>query len=235
MICLLVMTDGRVDYLRDTIASFDAMAVPQRIVTRRVLHNDSPDPDFGAWLAHTYPGFEIVPSWKALQGQRSGFTGAIRSAWSHLRHSPGPERFVFHLEEDFTFNKAVPLDVMAWVLDEHPEVAQMALRRQPWSDTEKAAGGVVETAPWEYQDRSDAEPERWIAEWLEQRLFWTTNPSLYRMGLIDHDDWPDVEHSEGIFTHHLLEDPDLRFGYWGARDSGEWVTHIGHRRTGGGY
>lgn len=40
---------------------------------------------------------------------------------------------------------------------------------------------------------------------------------------------------EGVFTHQLLVDPAVRFGYWGPRASGEWCTHIGHERVGHGY
>lgn len=231
MITLLVMTDGRPEYLHRTIASFDAMAVPGNLVTRRIIHNDSPDPAFAAWLAHTYEGFEIVQSWKSIQGERSGFGGAIRSAWSHLRAFPGDERFVFHLEEDFLFNRQVPLDEFARVLDEKRHLAQMALRRQPWNPVERAAGGVVELNPHDYVQANDLKG----AVWLEHRLFWTTNPSLYRMALLADHEWPEGEDSEGMFTIHLREDLGLRFAYWGARDSGEHVHHIGHHKTGTGY
>lgn len=235
MITLLAMTDGRPEYLHETIASFDAMAHPGNLVTRRIIHNDCPDPAFADWLAHTYSGFEIVPSWQSLQGKRSGFTGAIRSAWSHLRAFPGTERFILHLEEDFTFNRPVPLDDMAEVLDAQPQLAQLALRRQPWSDTERQAGGVVELNPGEYLERQTQLADGRPVAWLEHRLFWTTNVSLYRMSLMADQDWPDVEHSEGMFTIQLREDPALRFAYWGARNSGEAITHIGHRRSGTGY
>ena len=48
-----------------------------------------------------------------------------------------------------------------------------ALRRQPWNDTEKAAGGVVEANPKAYTDRVEGR-----IHWLEHRQFWTTNVSL---------------------------------------------------------
>ena len=70
--------------------------------------------------------------------------------------------------------------------------------------------------------------------WLEHRRFFTTNPSLYRRSLC-WTGWPDTDHSEGAFTTQLLEDPELRFAYWGSRNSGEWCEHIGHERAGTGY
>jgi hypothetical protein len=119
---------------------------------------------------------------------------------------------------------------MALVLDHHPDLVQLALRRQPWNPEEQAAGGIVEQHPDDYTERE------WRGHrWLAHRRFFTTNPSLYRTDLIRTEEWPDVEHSEGMFTHQLLADPLVSFGFWGARDSGEWCTHIGHQRVGTGY
>ncbi len=42
-----------------------------------------------------------------------------------------------------------------------------------------------------------------------------------------------MDRSEGVFTHRLLADVDVRFGYWGRLDDGPWVTHIGDDRAGG--
>lgn len=224
MIVLLVMTDGRRDCIEQTIASARENLLGN--ITRRIIHDDSGDPAYRLWLGAWFPEFEIVST-----GQRSGFGGAIQSAWRHLRVFPGNERFVAHLEDDFTFNRPVPLDAMADVLQMLPHLQQMALRRQPWNDDERAAGGIVEQHPDDYTEHA------WESKghaWLEHRRFFTTNPSLYRMSLTANV-WPNGAHSEGVFTHELLANPDIRFGFWGARDSGEAVTHIGNERVGVGY
>jgi hypothetical protein len=124
---------------------------------------------------------------------------------------------------------------MADILDLHPEIVQLALRRQPWNRTEIDAGGVVEVNPEAYVDAAGRVDGR-MQQWLEHRLFWTTNPSLFQRDLLNQFEWPMVEHSEGIFTRQVLADsPINRFGYWGDRDSGEWVRHIGEHRVGTGY
>lgn len=218
MILLLVMTDGRAVCLERTIpAAEEALSGP---ISRRLIHDDSGDPDYRAWLCATFPGFEVVGT-----EQRAGFAGAIRSAWAHVR----AERFVFHLEDDFVITRPVDLLAMAGVLDERPELVQLALRRQPWNDTERDAGGIIECRPDAYDERRTS-----AAAWLEHRLFFTTNPSLYRSALCARE-WPPGQFSEGRFTHELLEDPDVRFGFWGRRESGEWCEHIGHERVGMGY
>jgi hypothetical protein len=220
VITLLVMTDGRKDCLLETLASFEQMVAGP--IERRIIHDDSGDPAYRSWLSETF-----APDFAVIGGARAGFGGAIHRAWNLLAHTP--EQFVFHLEDDFTFNRPIDLADLAEVLDQHPHLVQIALRRQPWNDEEKAAGGIVEQHPGDYTEVSLNG-----FSWLEHRRFFTTNPSLYRTDLC-RGGWPDVGNSEGIFTHQLLADPEVRFGFWGSRDSGEWVTHIGQERVGTGY
>lgn len=222
MIALLVMTDGRRECIEQTVDAFGDLAVGR--ISERWIHDDSGDPTYRAWLDDTFPTFRIIST-----PGRSGFGGAIRSAWEMLRlASTAP--FVFHLEDDFVLRRPLDLDRLASCLNRHPNVVQLALRRQPWSEHERAAGGVVEQHPAAYTDRTDG-----LDEWLEHRLFFTTNPSLYRRSLVLREEWPTGNQSEGRFSHALLGDADLRFAYYGSRASGEWVEHIGHKRNGTGY
>jgi len=222
VIALLVMTDGRRDCLARTIPS--ALANLHGPITRRVIHDDSGDDTYRWWLRDAFPTFEII----GHPAGRQGFGGAIRNAWRYL--AAAGERFVFHLEDDFTFRHPVDLVHLAEVLDENTYLAQLAFRRQPWNPQEAAAGGIVEQHPDDFVQISD----RAGHVWLEHRRFFTTNPSLYRRSLC-HRPWPEGANTEGRFTHDLLIDPAIRFGYWGSRDSGEWVEHIGHERVGTGY
>lgn len=223
MIVLLVITDGRRDCIEQTLASAEEnLSGP---IDRRIIYDDSGEAENRDWLRERFGDRYIVTH---HPDGRQGFGGAIRFMWQRL--TDAPERFVFHLEDDFTFNRPVDLEAMATVLDCCPDLVQLALRRQPWNDRESAAGGVVECYPDAYEEIVDHAHRRW----LEHRLFFTTNPSLYRRSLCDAG-WPNTAHSEGVFTHQLLTDPAVRFGFWGARSSGEWVTHIGHQRVGSGY
>lgn len=220
MIALLVMTDGR-DTIYETIPSAEAFLLGS--ISEKWIHDDSGDPATAAKLRRVFPEWRVVST-----PARSGFGGAIRSAWTTLlAESSAP--FVFHLEDDFTFRRIVELDRMASVLLHHPQLAQLALRRQPWNAEELYAGGIVELHPDAFEEVSIAENT-----WLEHRRFFTTNPSLYRRELMERS-WPDGTESEGHFSAELFADPAARSGYWGARDSGEWVSHIGHTRAGTGY
>ena len=196
---LLLISDGRDDYLRATLRSYREMVREPDVC----VHIDDRD--------------------HAL-----GFGGAIQEGWRRMLAMDVTH--VWHLEGDFTFNRPVPIDAMAAVLDAHPHLVQLALRRQPWNEQEKAAGGQVEIDPAAYTDRE------WRAhEWLEHTKNFTTNPSLYPRWVME-EGWPSGPESEGRFGGDLIKRrPELRFAYWGARSSGEWCFHIGKVRKGRGY
>jgi hypothetical protein len=86
-----------------------------------------------------------------------------------------------------------------------PAHRPVALKRQPWNAEECAAGGIVECHPDDFASattRATCSPTH--------RRFFTTNPSVYPAALCAQG-WPQVPQSEGMFTHRLLEDPDVRF------------------------
>lgn len=214
------MTDGRTDCIQRTIASAETALGSD--ITHRVIHDDTGDTEHRDVLRGMFPEFEVIG-----QPARQGFGGAIRSAWRYVGQLPA--RFVFHLEDDFTFNEQIPLADMAKVLDRNPHLVQLALRRQPWNPAEMAAGGIIEQHPGEYHECSDG-----VSTWLEHRRFFTTNPSLYRRTLCDIG-WPEGDQSEGRFGIQICADPDVRFGYWGPASSDPKVHHIGDHRNGTGY
>lgn len=220
MIALIVITDGRTDCITRTIES--AMSNLEG-VTERWMYDDSGDEDHRAWLFKTFPEFRLVYHPEG----RQGFGGAIREIWDVLRKRSAAD-YIFHLEDDFTFNRPVPLDDMIEILDEQPELAQVALRRQAWNSHEIRAGGVIEVNPDAYTERLGH-----FHSYLEHDLFFTTNPSLYRRSLLDNE-WPEGANSEGRFTG-WMRDLNYRFAYLGERSDPPWVHHIGDERAGKDY
>lgn len=222
-VALCVMTDGRRDLISRTIPSvLDNLRGP---VSELVICDDSADEEYSWWLSRTYTDFDIVSG-----PTRLGFGGNIQRAWAYLREN-SRAKHLFITEDDFLFHRPVHLSDMATVLDTHPNVCQLVLKRQPWNAEEKAAGGIIEQHPEDYTQRSDGR-----YEWVEHRRFWSTNPYLARRSLILTHDWPSTSESEGRFTHELLAKyPDILFAFWGNRNDPPWVEHTGHVRTGLGY
>lgn len=222
MISLLVMTDGRADCLARSVASFDRLAGP---VTARVIHDDSGSPSYARHLAENYPGWTVVST-----GRRSGFAGAYRNAWAWLRRHCDTD-WVFSTEDDFVFTTDVNLSELVAVMEFRPDMAQMALLRQPWNAQETAAGGIVQMDPDSYHDCYDG-----THHWLQHRKFFTTNPHLLRTDFVRRHDWPEGTQSEGRFGIGLFAaNPATVCGFWGRRGDPPRVEHIGTVRVGTGY
>jgi hypothetical protein len=153
-----------------------------------------------------------------------GFHGAVQAAWDLV---PDEAEYVFHLEDDFIFQQEVPIDDMLWLLDNKPWLAQVSLKRQAVNEEEKAAGGIVEAHPDDFEERHENE-----ISYTVQRRYFTTNPCLYRANLVKRG-WPQVPNSEGVFTHQLLDD-DFSFAIYGEKFAAPMVEHVGIRQ-GKGY
>lgn len=219
MIALMVMTDGRRDYIHQTINS--AMSQLKGPITEFWMHDDSGDEGNRQWLKTNFPTFTQIG-----EGSRKGFGGAYSFAWKTLAIQ-SEASYIFGLEDDFTFNREVLLEDMVRILEENPNVYQMALRRQAWSSAEIQAGGVIELWPESFHQKEG---------WISHRLFFTTNPNLYRRSLIETREYPNVKDSEGHFSQSIITtDPDAQFGYWGLKTDDPWVTHTGIRRKGSIY
>jgi hypothetical protein len=244
---LLVMTDGRKEILIETMFSF-GMNVWNPDLSLVYVNNDSPDEEYHAWLEQSIPSmFPEVPVLVAKVGTgRSGFGGAIRNAWAGLNSMRQHFSFdwVFHLEDDFTFERKINLGILRGFLIHYPYLAQMALKRQPWGSDFQFANGFMEAYPEHYTEHDD--DDDW---WVETRRNWTTNPSIFRADLLA-GGWPEDPFSEGKYgfvlkegglpwrdpgTGELVPGDEVQFGIWGRIDDPPLVYHIGTYRVGEGY
>lgn len=221
-ITLLVFTDGRTT-LWDTLRSFES-SVHSSTAVEKVVVNDNPDPRYEDILRSRLEDYRVVNT--ALNGKRSGFCDVIRKGWRSVSEDT---THVFHLEDDFTFNTNIDIDAMLATLEEYPELVQIALKRQPWNEREKEVGDLIALSPDEY-----LQVDGIFGSFLKHRLFWTTNPSLYRRSLLERG-WPSGPECEGKFGLSIKQDPNLFFAYWGKKHDPPMVTHIGTSRTGTGY
>ena len=218
-VTLLVFTDGRGNLVERTLKSFDTMVWGSKEVQQRIIVDDSASVEYATWLDYTFPNYTLYH-----HHERRGFAGAVAHGWDAL----APCDYVFHLEDDFLFCRDLYLSDMAHLLKTHSQLAQVALKRQPWSPPEIQAGGFVQMYPEAYADR-----ETDGIAWLENTRCFTTNPCLYPYALTRRG-WLQQPESEGKMTIALRE-AGYTFGLMGARQDAPWVEHIGAQRVGNGY
>ena len=153
---------------------------------------------------------------------RLGMAGAVRAAWDWALNT-GLD-YLLHVEEDFRF--VVPFDPREAVdvLAADPRLAQVVLKRQPWSPEEHAAGGIIECHPDDYVSYEDGDL-RWVTH---QRIF-SLNPCLIPRHVLELG-YPDGNEAE--MTSRLVA-LGYRFAFLGARDDPPRVVHVGVERAAG--
>ena len=200
-LALMVITDGRWDYLQRTLRSAEQnLKYPWH---QKLLVDDS-----GEETYFSPYGFDFVKN-----VPRQGLAGAIRTGWDALDDVD----YVFHLEDDFVFPAPVDIEAMIEILEYENDVAQIALLRQPWSPQEQQAGGIFHIKPERFRQR---------AGWVEQRHLFTFNPCVYPASITKNYQ-ADLE---APFTEQLLND-GWSFGYLGGLHDEPRTTHIGLRRS----
>lgn len=146
-----------------------------------------------------------------------GLAGAVRAGFAWALDQGAD--YVLWIEEDFVFSERVPVEEMASILDRVPRLAQVVLKRQPWSAEEKAAGGQIEVAPDEYEEHSLGAG----ADYVEHTRLFSLNPSLIRREVLELG-WTDS--NEAGFTERCLA-AGYSFAYYGARHDPPRCEHVG--------
>lgn len=223
-VTLMLPTNGRIQYLAPTIASA-RVCLGHQIDHAVIVVDSNVSPEFRKWVEAETVG--LAPVVEVIESA-PGFCHAIQAGWHHI--ATLPTDFVFHLEDDYIFVEPPDLAAMAELLDTHPELCQVSLKRQAWNSDEVAAGGMIEV--WPEALFTEVSDGRLI--WTQHRVWFTTNPSIYRRSLLDRG-WPDGPNCEGLFTVTLWQDGAVHSAIWGAKNDPPRVIHIGQNRTGDGY
>lgn len=147
-----------------------------------------------------------------------GLAGAVREAWRLALHTDCD--YLLHIEEDFTFPAGIPVAEMVKVAERSPHLAQVVLKRQPWNDTEKQAGGIIEAAPHAYRQRLG---------FVEHTEIFSLNPCIIPRRVLELG-WPDGNEAE--FTIRLL-DLGYRFAFFGYTADPPRCIHLGNERAAG--
>lgn len=149
---------------------------------------------------------------------RLGMSGAVNAAWDWARACDLD--YLFHVEEDFRFHEA-PVLSMIDVLDHDETLAQVVLKRQPWSPEEHRAGGIIECHPDDYTDHRAG-----TLQWTSHQRIFSLNPCVIPRRILERG-WP--EGNEAEMTTSLVAD-GWRFAFYGHRADPPRVVHVGAER-----
>jgi hypothetical protein len=212
---LVIITNGRVDCLTRTLESFKQMVRPRPKSV--VMFDDGEASMKTGGLPDWTLTFGLIGTYLSSK-KPVGFCGATRAAWAEAA-KPGAD-FIYWLEDDFLHKRAVDLIDLAVVLQNQPQLTQMAFVRNPVNSEEIEAGGYINLRPDAYIRRGDGG-----MKWLEHTFNWTTNPALIPRRVLVENEWPVEEQCEGKFGFQIRADrPGATFGLWGNGE--EWVEHF---------
>jgi disulfide oxidoreductase YuzD len=211
--CILIFTDGRNDYLQQTLKSlFAKVKFPERPYI--VLIDDNPenrDLEFIEKIKKQYRINKMV-----LNEQRLGIGGSVKEGWKNI---PKGCEFVWHQENDFLYNEDIDISLLARVL-KNKLIFQFTLLRQAWYENEIEKGGVFAAHKGLFKEANYAGIDLVI-----HKGFFSHNPSLYRASVVD-PDFPN--YGEYAFIKALLKKHSNGYcAYLGKLNSEPKVTHIG--------
>lgn len=229
-VVVLIFTDGRKECFSSTFQSFKENVTAKKI-NHKIIIDDSNDPDYAFWLDTNY---QHEVDYIEHHGKRLGFGGTIRDTWQNLDKISGTYDYIFHLEDDFIFNRPVNLDDLILILKKNPSMAQVSLLRQPWNQNEIDAGGVWQQWPDHFIEESINGPNGKL-HYLNHKEWFSTNPSVYPKWVASLG-WPEGSDSEGRFwDEKLLTRNLLSCSCFGSKTDPPAVTHIGAVQVGTGY
>ncbi len=208
-----VLTCPGRDTVGRAIASFDKHL--RGPIGRRIICVDGEEADFDP-----FPGWETI-----TMGEPSGFAQANARCQHHEIASGQP--WVIHVEDDIELRDTLDVVEMQRVMEGHPDLAQLSVKRQPWHSEELEAGDMLKWRP----EGTFLERDGHVAH----RAFWTCTLSLTRRTFLAANPWPVKPGSERQFGRELFRRSGLCSGLLGKLDDAPRMTHIGKSRAGYGY
>lgn len=206
---LIIGTYRKAAYIQRALTSIEEHVTG---VTKLSFVDDSGDPSNSRWLTQ----------WgEVVETHGGGYNAAMQAVCRTAGSDP-----VAFWEEDFEAVAPIDLMSMLTILDEHAQLAQIALLRGPHFPIEHEHGGLLEGLVARLG--TEAVDLRRESYGWSQLGTWTCNPAVWRAGIAA-DGWP-----EGKWTEDKMRDRLLTQGYRFGYLDGIRVHHDGER-SGHGY
>ena len=217
-VAAVILDDGRPQYLSSVVKSLDRVSP---IDIKILIDDTGPDDSYTQYLEWTYQEMDE----QVHHQTRRGLGGAVKSAWTTaLEHDI---THVWHQEDDQVILNEMDLRPLAALLESHPNLAQVAIKRTAYSPEEHAAGGIVEAFPHFYTECTDGN-----VTWLETDHLFVFSPSLIprhviELALANTDTFLEDNVTAALWAH------GYRSCYWGAMYDPPLSDHIGSERSRG--
>lgn len=213
---LAVIGNGRKNLLDQTIKS--ALDNLQYDFFDYVMINDYGKQEYSDLLIKEYGD-----KWTIINHEiNQGLSGSIRTLWNYV--DINNIDYIFHLEEDFIFNKSIDINLLVEILSKHRDIAQVALKRQPCNIEELQAGGFMQLDKSKYSEIIYNYKYNSV-DLTTHRNFFTLNPSLYPRWVVNlgwQQGWGEREFGELLFSN-----PSLKCAYIGSINDSPLVHHTG--------
>jgi hypothetical protein len=193
-ICWITLTHGRKDIFFNSRKSWYEYLTGN--ITKEIIIDDSGDAEYFKWLSENYTNAQIVKVGENQQGYRKAMSKSFEQA------KLSSCEYIFHLEEDFSLLAEINLDSLIPFFENNSLLSQIILKRNPVYPIEFSEGDVLNV----FKD-IEVESLNGISI-TKQKIWWSCNPNIYPVSLLDKFDWPidqDPEtHSERIFSDNIF-------------------------------
>jgi GT2 family glycosyltransferase len=212
--CIIILTDGRNEYLSKTLESLDENVIfPSDADIFKIMVDDWPDGRDEKSIRKIAKKHKVNKL--ILNNENIGIDNSVQLAWSLI---PDDIDYVWHQENDFVYLEKVDVSKLITILF-NPMIVQCALVRQPWYDDEKQSGSLMNTRPQRFRQANISG-----IDVVVHRDHFTHNPSLYKRKWIEQL----KNYNEYFFKDHLLrKNPGLYFSYYGKKEDHHRILHIG--------
>ncbi len=214
-VAVLFFTTSRYEYLVPMLESFNEKVKFGDIETYKIMVDDYPlrrDIDILNQLKDKYKIDKLV-----LNETNQGYSLAWKTGWSHV---PKDIDYIWHQEEDFTFNKEVEIKDMIETLEKCPtKLTQVVLKRQKWYDN----GDFVDSIE---SGKLGEELEFDGKKVVIHQTYFNSNPCLYPRWILDEEYSQNPQ--ETVIVYHLKKKyPDRYSAIYGGRKDEAYIKHIG--------
>jgi len=225
---LAVLTCGRPEYLRRTLAAYAQFLHPKP--TAVYVWDDGLQTPTDAYRAFAEVDRFVVEGEKRRIGRCSGHA----HLWQAARRPEFSDiDWLFTVEDDIVLLRPLNLYHMAEVLLAEPTLEQLALVRCPWG-AEVEHGGYIPMFPDRYTRRETHVDGSCPARWTSSTIDWTSSPALLPASLPREIEWPGGSGCELKLGPRIMAlRPDAVSGYFGLGEP--WVAHLGMQRVEGGF